>query len=107
MRAVVRFLSSGPSLLGLLLVGLFFAAAIAAPTLAPDYGAPDAPPGLQRAGRAIDRTTPAPQAQPRLSGRCLANGTSTSQSSGGRGPPYALAWASRPEPPSWERLSGC
>jgi peptide/nickel transport system permease protein len=61
-RAVVRFFSSGPSLLGLVLVALFIGTALAAPTLAPDYGALEAPPGFQRAGRALDRTPHPPSA---------------------------------------------
>jgi peptide/nickel transport system permease protein len=54
MKAVLRFLSSGPNLLGLVLVALFVAAAIDAPNLAPVHDTFGAPPGFQRVGSALD-----------------------------------------------------
>jgi peptide/nickel transport system permease protein len=56
MRTLIRFLSSGPSLLGLTLVAVFLGVALAAPVLAPAEDAIDAPPGFRRVGRAVDMT---------------------------------------------------
>ncbi len=56
MRTLIRFLSSGPNLLGLALVALFIGVALAAPVLAPAEDALDAPEGFRRVGRPIDMT---------------------------------------------------
>ena len=66
MRGLIRFLSSGPNLLGLTLVATFVGAALAAPVLAPPVDAPDAPQGFRRVGRPVDRVPHPPSEDARL-----------------------------------------
>lgn len=66
MRGAVRFLSSGPNLLGLILVTLFVVAAVAAPVLAPVEDQIDAPEAFRRVGRPVERIPEPPSADARL-----------------------------------------
>jgi peptide/nickel transport system permease protein len=56
MRTLIRFLSSGPNVLGLTLVAIFLGVALAAPVLAPAEDDPAAPPGFRRVGRPVEMT---------------------------------------------------